>query len=141
MNQPGGGRNDIPNRIKRQFFIFNMILPVLIEVIYSPILKHVFAGKKFAPEFIKVVDGLTQSTLKLWNKVKLSLLPTPAKFHYVFNMRELSRIFKGICGIRKDIINTGSTLGFKPEIFMIALWRHECERVFVDKLTNNKEKD
>ena len=35
-----------------------MILPVLIEVIYSPILKHVFAGKKFAPEFIKELEQL-----------------------------------------------------------------------------------
>jgi len=56
-------------------------------------------------------------------------------------MRELSRIFKGITGIKRDIILSGSTLGFKPEIFMISLWRHECERVFVDKLTNNKEKE
>ena len=56
-------------------------------------------------------------------------------------MRELSRIFKGICGVRRDIVLSGSTLGFKPEIFLIALWRHECERVFVDKLTMNKEKD
>lgn len=29
----------------------------------------------------------------------------------------------------------------EPEIFLISLWRHECERVFVDKLTNNSDKD
>jgi len=29
----------------------------------------------------------------------------------------------------------------EPEIFLISLWRHECERVFVDKLTNNTDKD
>lgn len=29
----------------------------------------------------------------------------------------------------------------KPEVFMVGLWRHECERVFVDKLVNNKDKE
>ncbi len=24
---------------------------------------------------------------------------------------------------------------------MVGLWRHECERVFCDKLVNNKDKD
>lgn len=28
-----------------------------------------------------------------------------------------------------------------PELFMIALWKHECERVFVDKMTEKKDKD
>jgi dynein heavy chain len=60
-----------------------------------------------------VIEGLTAATVKLWNKVKNTLLPTPAKFHYVFNMRELSRIFKGITNVRKEIVNTSSTLGFK----------------------------
>lgn len=31
--------------------------------------------------------------------------------------------------------------GFKPELYMVGLWRHECERVFCDKLVNNKDKD
>jgi dynein heavy chain len=141
MQHPGGGKNDVPNRIKRQFFIFNMVLPSSVELIYGPILKHIFKPAKFSAEFNKVVDAITAGTVKLWNKVKNTLLPTPAKFHYVFNMRELSRIFKGLVGVRRDIVLSGSTLGFKPEIFLIALWRHESERVFVDKLTNNKEKD
>jgi len=42
MNHPGGGRNDIPNRLKRQFFIFNMILPLSIESIYGPIVRFQF---------------------------------------------------------------------------------------------------
>ena len=38
---------------------------------------------------------LPKATADLWSKIKNNMLPTPSKFHYVFNMRELSRIFKG----------------------------------------------
>jgi len=31
--------------------------------------------------------------------------------------------------------------GMKSHIFLIALWKHECERVFADKLINNKDKN
>ncbi len=27
-----------------------------------------------------------------------------------------------------------------PQLFLIGLWRHECERTFMDKLTNNADK-
>jgi len=70
------------------------------------------------------------------------MLPTPSKFHYVFNMREISRIFKGILQVKKETINTSSSVGsMKPEVFMVGLWRHECERVFADKMVNNSDKE
>lgn len=76
-----------------------MILPLDISPIYAPIINHVFNPKKFSSEdTLKVIANLTKATIELWNKVKNTMLPTPAKFHYVFNMRELSRIFKGILG-------------------------------------------
>ena len=142
MNHPGGGRNDIPGRLKRQFFIFNMILPLSIESIYGPIIKHMFKVKHFSEQAYKVIDSLTGATISLWNKVKSTMLPTPAKFHYVFNMRELSRIFKGILTCKKETINDSLKANkIKPELFLVGLWRHEAERVLADKLVNNKDKD
>lgn len=91
MNHPGGGRNDIPNRLKRQFFMFNMILPLSIEAIYGPIVKFQlkYDNKKsgLSDEVKKVIENLTSATIKLWEFVKKYILPTPAKFHYLFNMR------------------------------------------------------
>jgi dynein heavy chain len=119
-----------------------MILPLSVESIYGPIIKHQFKARYFSAEVNKTIEGLTNSTIMLWNKVKNSMLPTPAKFHYIFNMRDLSRIFKGILQIKRETINTCSAVGnMKPEVFLVGLWMHECERVFVDKMTNNKDKD
>jgi len=122
--------------------IFNMILPQDIEIIYGPIIKHIFKPAKYSPEVNKVVDSLPKATIMLWNKVKNTLLPTPAKSHYVFNMRELSRIFKGILMIQRDtLLGSKKSCGVEPEILLIALWKHECQRVFMDKLINNQDKE
>ena len=144
MNHPGGGRNDIPNRLKHHFCVINMTLPSRIDIIYDPILKNIFKANEFPTEVTQVVNTLSNATVTLWNKVKSTLLPSPSKFHYIFNLRDISRIFKGMCQIDKTTImnqNNDSLSGLKPDLIMIALWKHECERVFVDKLINKKDKE
>ena len=98
MNHPGGGRNDVPHRLKRQFFSMNMTSPSQrsIENIYGRILEAVFNPKKYSPDVVGMRNVLVDTTISVWEEVKRKLLPTPAKFHYVFTMRELSRVFQGI---------------------------------------------
>jgi dynein heavy chain len=147
MNHPGGGRNDIPNRLKRQFFIFNMTLPERIDLIFDPILKKFFDFSKGTEDggasLNKIVKTLSSATIDLWKKMKTTLLPTPNKFHYIFNLRDISRIFKGMCNVAPEAIlgvNFMPKADIKQELYMIALWRHECERVFIDKLVESKDK-
>lgn len=148
MNHPGGGRNDIPNRIKRHFLSINMTSPSQksIENIYGRILDALFNPKKYTPEVINTKNIVLDSTISLWNQIKKRLLPTPAKFHYVFNMRELSRVFQGICSVagKPDYQVIMKCLNMPdnkdPNFFLMALWRHECERVFEDKLVNYDDK-
>lgn len=44
MSTPGGGRNDIPNRLKRHFAAFHVPLPsdAAIQNIFLPLLEHHF---------------------------------------------------------------------------------------------------
>jgi len=101
MNHPGGGRNDIPHRLKRHFFSINMTPPSTraIEGIYGRILEVLFNPKKYSQEVINMRPLLIDATISIWDAVKRKLLPTPSKFHYTFTIRELARVFQGICGV------------------------------------------
>lgn len=71
MNHPKGGKNDIPNRLKRHFFIFNMVLPneQSINDIYGKICQAYFNKKSYneviANQAMKL-PKLTSDLLKEW---------------------------------------------------------------------------
>lgn len=105
-----------------------MILPEKIDAIFNPILQQIFKKEYFKEEVNQVVEKIADATIKLWRKVKANLLPTPSKFHYIFNLRDVSRIFKGMCTVLPATIKKSGKFGtdeLPSEIFMIALWRHE----------------
>lgn len=101
MNQPGGGRNDIPNRLKRQFFSINMTPPSNKAVgdIYGSVLGALFNPKKYTQDVINMKTLMVDATIAIWEAVGKRLLPTPAKFHYLFTIRELARVFGGIAKV------------------------------------------
>ena len=151
MGTPGGGKNDIPARLKRLFFKFNMVLPSITSIndIYGQMLAGRFPKKEFDGPTMDVVHKLAVATIELWDLMKLKMLPTPAKFHYVFNMRDLSRVFQGILLTPKSTFHMGGGIKIErgeiskqnPEVVLMKLWRHENERVFMDKLTNYNDKN
>ncbi|KAJ0182474.1 hypothetical protein K1T71_001843 [Dendrolimus kikuchii] len=135
MIHPGGGRNDIPPRLKRQFNIFNCTLPsnVSMDRIFETISAGYFCKTRFDKKIVEFMPRLVPVTRLIWQQTKVKMLPTPAKFHYVFNLRDLSRIWEGILFIKREEL---------PSIkIAIKLWFHECLRVISDRFTTFDDKD
>ncbi|KAG7265791.1 LOW QUALITY PROTEIN: hypothetical protein CRUP_036669 [Coryphaenoides rupestris] len=107
MGKAGGGRNQVDERFMSLFSPFD-------ETIQN------------------VCDKVTFCTLELYKAIIKDLPPTPSKFHYIFNLRDLSRVYNGLTLTNVERFLTVTEF--------VRVWRNECLRVFHDRLINEKDK-
>nr|XP_015221526.1 PREDICTED: dynein heavy chain 10, axonemal [Lepisosteus oculatus] len=132
MGKAGGGRNEVDPRFISLFSVFNVPFPEeeSLHLIYSSILKG--HTKTFEECIQAICDKLTFCTLELYKTIIKDLPPTPSKFHYIFNLRDLSRIYNGLTLTHPERFLT------VPQF--VRVWRNECLRVFHDRLINETDK-
>ncbi|ORC93797.1 putative dynein heavy chain [Trypanosoma theileri] len=133
MAPPGGGRNALDPRFVSLFTVFNILFPSdeSIYTIYGQILRDAY--KSMEKEITEVPNTLTSMTLRLYQQLVTALPATPTKFHYIFNLRDLSRVYEGLC--------RATPSKFVETKDIVRLWCNEITRVFVDRMSDQSDKE
>ncbi|NWV92100.1 DYH17 protein, partial [Machaerirhynchus nigripectus] len=131
---PTAGSFTIDSRLQRHFCVLAVCFPSreALHTVYGTILEqHLARLGNIPPPLRKMQPQLVAAALALHQKVASNFLPTAIKFHYIFNLRDLSNIFQGL------LFSTPECL--KSPVDLLRLWLHEAERVYGDKLVDEQD--
>ncbi|XP_024861684.2 dynein heavy chain 9, axonemal isoform X1 [Kryptolebias marmoratus] len=130
---PTAGSFTINPRLQRHFSVFALSFPgaEALSTIYSSILSHHLRGGGFSGALQNSCPTLVQLALAMHQGVSSTFLPTAVKFHYIFNLRDLSNIFQGILFCTNECLTAPSDL--------LKIYLHESKRVYRDKLAEKQD--
>ncbi|XP_040289656.1 dynein heavy chain 11, axonemal [Bufo bufo] len=132
---PTAGSFTINQRLQRHFTTFAVSFPSndALEAIFAKILSFHFQQHSFHPSILRTGPTVIQAAMGLSQKMVQNFLPTAIKFHYIFNLRDISNIFQGILFATPDCLKQPNDL--------VLLWLHESSRVYGDKLVEEKDSE
>uniref|UniRef100_A0A8C3J240 Dynein axonemal heavy chain 6 n=1 Tax=Chrysemys picta bellii TaxID=8478 RepID=A0A8C3J240_CHRPI len=85
---PGGGRNPVTPRFIRHFaIIVPGTAPTYRTLVWLPVC------------YSETATSIVDAAVEIYQRMSIDLLPTPAKSHYVFNLRDLSKCVQGKTGL------------------------------------------
>ena len=88
-------------------------------------------GNNYQEAVVGCCLSVIDSTIEIYNKISVELRATPAKFHYTFNLRDVSKVIQGI-------LTSHPKSCFSAEL-MQKLWVNEITRVFGDRLIDETD--
>jgi dynein heavy chain len=134
MGPPGGGRNDLTSRFIRHFntIAISEFDEKTMQHIFSSMLEWHFTTNNFIASVRGLKSQLIAAILETYQSAIANLLPTPAKSHYLFNLRDFARVVQGLM--------LASSERFGEPTKLIRLCVHELYRVFYDRLVDDADR-
>ncbi|KAL1129229.1 hypothetical protein AAG570_013758 [Ranatra chinensis] len=134
---PTSGSFTIDSRLQRHFSVFALSFPSgeACQHIYTSLLSQHLSGHgaKFNQTVNRMTDQIINVALMVHTRMQQTFLPTAIKFHYIFNLRDLSSIFQMILLSTPDCISSPSRF--------VRLYMHEASRVYGDKMVDSKDQE
>jgi len=130
---PKAGSFVVDSRLQRHFTVLctSEPSPEVINNIYLFILTNHFKNFKFKngdpiQKICSDIMGATSAILDAVRNQNRCFAPSASKFHYQWNLREISKLVEGM-------LRTNNTFYKEPDQ-LYRLWFHECNRIFKDRL-------
>ncbi|MGH0148390.1 UNVERIFIED_CONTAM: hypothetical protein FKN15_039512 [Acipenser sinensis] len=141
---PTAGSFTINSRLQRHFTVFAVNFPSAdaLEAIYSQILNFHFQQFAFSPAVVRTGSTVVQAAIWLHQKMVQNFLPTAIKFHYIFNLRDLSNIFQGVGDhilLQRPLIYCHFANGVGDPRYMPVKEWETLKRILVETLNSYNE--
>jgi dynein heavy chain len=130
---PDGGRAPLCPRLTRRFLVASLPgqdAPTLRRVLTAYF--DTIAGRANMPPNLRAIrEGCLSFVIDLFSSVAKACLPTPSNPHYLFNLRDIARVFQGVLAVQPA--------SMKDDGQFVTALVHECTRVFGDRLTRRRD--
>ncbi|XP_075255484.1 dynein axonemal heavy chain 6-like isoform X3 [Convolutriloba macropyga] len=131
---PGGGRQNMSPRLLSQFRMLALPHPSesSLRHVFTVRLGHFLESKDFLQDVKEQREPLVNAAIGIYNSMSKSMLPTPAKIHYTFNLRDLSQVITGLFQADDTVVISRESAA--------SLLAHEATRVFHDRLIDDEDR-
>ncbi|XP_034826235.1 dynein axonemal heavy chain 7 [Maniola hyperantus] len=130
----GGSRQLIYPRLLRHYNIYsiNEFSKESMTKIFTSLLQLGWRRNGFGQDTQPIIVNIVAATMNIYDQATEGLRPTPAKSHYIFNLRDFSRVIQGCALLRKESADNKKTF--------TRVWVHEIMRVFYDRLVDELDR-
>ena len=132
MGPEGAGLYSIPERLLRHFFYFHIpkytnhsmsrILHGLMNLVFS----------KYDESIKNTIPDAVQASMEIYDQCSKNLLPIPSKLHYIFSLRNIVRVIKGMLLVEPKQLKTKDAF--------VKLWSNEISREFYDRFNSAEDR-